>query len=135
MGTPAIGPLAEVSVVATVMPCPAVTARWAAAVSVAGPAVVVGVGVGVGVGNGDGAVPVGVGVGVGVGDVDGASGVTGVDDAEYAPEPTLLIAATRKTYDVPLVSPTTDCVVAALVWKALDAATQIPPLLGEYCTS
>ena len=35
------------------------------------------------------------------------NGVTEVDAMEYAPVPALFTAATRNTYDVPLVSPVT----------------------------
>jgi hypothetical protein len=63
------------------------------------------------------------------------AGVTAADAGEYMPVPAELIAATRKTYDVPLVRPVTVCVVAVLVWNVLDAEVQCAPLSEEYCTS
>ena len=60
--------------------------------------------------------------------------LTAVDGVEYAPVPTALIAATRNTYEVPLVNPPMPWLVAVLVWNVEDAETNGPPF-AEYCTS
>jgi hypothetical protein len=61
------------------------------------------------------------------------AGVTLLLAAVYAPVPTLLIAATRKTYAVPFVSPVTVALVAVDVPSA--KVVHVEPLLLENSTA
>ena len=61
-----------------------------------------------------------------------ATGVTGAEVLDHAPEPTPLTACTRKTYAVALVRPVTVCVVA--VDAACGNVVQFEPSV-PYCTT
>ena len=68
---------------------------------------------------------VAAGVPGGPGTVDG---MAGAEAAEYGPVPAALMAATSKTYAVPLVRPIT---AKGLAGAALVAVVQVEPLLLE----
>jgi hypothetical protein len=58
------------------------------------------------------------------------AGVTETDAEEAVPVPLALVAATRKTYDVPFVKPVT--VAEVLVLAVCANVDHVSPLLDEY---